>query len=155
MVEHESAIRYEAFPCRGANRLELDTRTSHTAGQGYQAAISVRWKIGSPWNWKRKHLAWYLAQFAEQHANSTTYYCLLTINLLCLRLGKSWKLNQANKIRPRGRPRPLAVWKSSDLWRKITRCRFQTTDGLLRIVWLPPKLHMESRVHAASIDLHR
>lgn len=78
------------------------TRERHIRqAKAIQAAISVRWKIGSPWSWKRKHLAWYLAQFAEQHANSTTYYCLLTINLLCLRLGKSWKLNQANKIRPR------------------------------------------------------
>lgn len=70
---------------------------SHTTRQRHrrqakviQAAIANRWHRNSPWTWQRKHLDWFLNQHLNQHAESTRYYYLLTINMIALRLGKPW-----------------------------------------------------------------
>lgn len=54
------------------------------------AAIADRWQRHNPWTWQRKHLAWFLNRHLNRHTESTCYYYLLTINLITLRLGKSW-----------------------------------------------------------------
>jgi hypothetical protein len=58
-----------------------------------QKAIFNRWHRNTPWNWQRKHLAWFLNQHLNQHAESTRYYYLLTVNLLTHRLEKTWQFN--------------------------------------------------------------
>jgi len=59
-----------------------------------QAAIFNRWHRDNPWDWQRKHLVWFLRHHVNQHAESTRYYYLLTMQLLALRLGKSWQLKR-------------------------------------------------------------
>jgi len=69
------------------------TRQRHLRqAKAIQAAISNRWHSDNPWTWQRKHLVWVLNHHLDQHAESTRYYYLLTMRLLGLRLGKSWKL---------------------------------------------------------------
>ncbi|MGR3963315.1 hypothetical protein FW800_02395 [Pseudomonas sp. 910_23] len=58
-----------------------------------QAAISERWQRDNPWTWQRKHLAWFLNQHVNRHSASTRYYYLLTVNLLTLRLRKTWRFS--------------------------------------------------------------
>ena len=58
-----------------------------------QAAISERWNRDNPWTWQRKHLVWFLNHPKNSNSKSTRYYYLLTIQLLTLRLGKSWQFN--------------------------------------------------------------
>ncbi|WP_081993222.1 hypothetical protein [Pseudomonas mediterranea] len=58
-----------------------------------QTAISERWHRDNPWTWQRKHLAWFLDTHVSPHAESTRYYYLLTVNLLTIRLGKSWQFH--------------------------------------------------------------
>ncbi|WP_414909009.1 hypothetical protein [Pseudomonas sp. IT-P253] len=72
---------------------------SHTTRQRHihqaktiQTAIAERWQRDNPWTWQRKHLAWFLNQQMNQRSESTRYYYQLTVNLLILRLGKSWQL---------------------------------------------------------------
>lgn len=55
-----------------------------------QAEISERWQLGTPWAWKRKHLAWFLANRLAGRSASTRYYYLLTARLLARRLEKLW-----------------------------------------------------------------
>jgi hypothetical protein len=73
---------------------------SHTTRQRHfrqakaiQTAIAERWKRDNPWTWQRKHLAWFLNFYVNQHAGSTRYYYLLTINLIVHRLQKSWQIS--------------------------------------------------------------
>ncbi|WP_093121556.1 hypothetical protein [Pseudomonas sp. NFR09] len=58
-----------------------------------QVAISNRWHRDNPWTWQRKHLDWFLKQHMNQRSDSTRYYYLLTIHLLTLRLGQSWRFH--------------------------------------------------------------
>lgn len=68
------------------------TRKRHLQqAKAIQAAISCRWRRENPWKWQRKHLAWFLNQIANQRAESTCYYYLLTVRLLTYRLGKTWR----------------------------------------------------------------
>lgn len=71
---------------------------SHTTRQRHlrqakaiQAAIDNRWHRDNPWTWQRKYLVWFLNHHVIQRAESTRYYYVLTMRLLTLRLGKSWK----------------------------------------------------------------
>lgn len=57
-----------------------------------QIAISQRWKRATPWNWQRKHLQWFLVHELNQRASGTRYYYGLTIQLIELRLRKSFRL---------------------------------------------------------------
>jgi len=68
------------------------TRQRHIRqAKAIQAAISTRWHRDNPWTWQRKHLDWILRQQVNQRSESTRDYYLLTVNLLTLRLGKSWR----------------------------------------------------------------
>ncbi|MBP1145248.1 hypothetical protein JOE33_002171 [Pseudomonas sp. PvP027] len=74
---------------------------SHTTRQRHlrqakaiQTAIAECWQRDNPWTWQQKHLAWFLKHHVNLHAESTRYYFLLTIQLLTLRLGKSWQFNR-------------------------------------------------------------
>nr|WP_095068252.1 hypothetical protein [Pseudomonas sp. Irchel 3A18] len=55
-----------------------------------QTAISNRWKRNNPWTWQQKHLAWFMDQELRDRAEPTRYYFWLTVQLIVLRLGKSW-----------------------------------------------------------------
>ncbi|WP_123753332.1 hypothetical protein [Pseudomonas putida] len=57
------------------------------------AAIADRWQIGTPWNWRRKHLVWFLDHRLAGRSEATRYYYLLTARLLALRLGSLWTFN--------------------------------------------------------------
>ena len=71
------------------------TRERHLRqAKAIQAAISNRWHRENPWTWQQKHLAWFLNHHVNVRAESTRYYYLLTIQLLTLRLGKSWQFNR-------------------------------------------------------------
>ena len=59
-----------------------------------RAAIANRWHRDSPWTWQQKHLAWFLYHHVNQHAESTRYYYLLTVQVLTHRLGKPWQFNR-------------------------------------------------------------
>jgi hypothetical protein len=56
-----------------------------------QAAIASRWNRDDPWTWRRKYLDWFLNQYLDRRAELTCYYYLLTIQLLTIRLGRSWR----------------------------------------------------------------
>ncbi|WP_444757599.1 hypothetical protein [Pseudomonas sp. A014] len=58
-----------------------------------QAAIAERWQRDAPWGWQRKHLAWFLEHRLERCSAATRYYYSLTVQLLSLRLQKTWKFN--------------------------------------------------------------
>jgi len=71
------------------------TRQRHLRqAKAIQAAISDRWHKDNPWTWQQKHLAWFLNHHVKPHTESTRYYYLLTMHLLTLRLGKSWKFKR-------------------------------------------------------------
>lgn len=53
-------------------------------------AISKRWHLDNPWNWKRKHLLWFIEHHKKNKAEVTRYRYKLTINLIAERLGKNW-----------------------------------------------------------------
>ncbi|WP_085674041.1 MULTISPECIES: hypothetical protein [unclassified Pseudomonas] len=55
-----------------------------------QAEISDRWKLESPWAWRRKHVAWFLEHRLAGRCEATQYYYLLTVRLLARRLEKPW-----------------------------------------------------------------
>nr|WP_236255123.1 DUF1444 domain-containing protein [Pseudomonas sp. Y39-6] len=57
-----------------------------------QTAISHRWHRTTPWNWQRKHLQWFLSQKLNERTAETRYYYKLTIQLIELRMGKSFQL---------------------------------------------------------------
>jgi hypothetical protein len=81
------------------------TRLRHLRqAKAIQVAISNRWHKDNPLTWQHKHLAWFLNQHLDQHAVSTRYYYLLSMQLLTLRLGKSWQFNDQARI---SNPRPL------------------------------------------------
>jgi hypothetical protein len=68
------------------------TRQRHLRqAMAIQAAIAERWQRANPWTWQQKHLAWILNHHVNQHAESTRYYYALTIKLISVRLGKSWR----------------------------------------------------------------
>lgn len=68
------------------------TRTRHIRQANLvQVAIASRWHLDSPWAWQRKHLAWFVDNNLGTLSKSTRYYYLLTIGIITLRLGKSWK----------------------------------------------------------------
>lgn len=52
-----------------------------------QAAIQGRWKTNNPWRWKLKHFLWFNNVYLKNHANSSRYYYLLTINIIIARTG--------------------------------------------------------------------
>ncbi|MEB0041060.1 MULTISPECIES: hypothetical protein [unclassified Pseudomonas] len=71
------------------------TRQRHLRqAKAIQTAIAERWQRDNSWTWQQKHLAWFLKHHVNLHAESTRYYVLLTIQLLTLRLGKSWQFNR-------------------------------------------------------------
>ncbi|WP_237883567.1 hypothetical protein [Pseudomonas sp. PGPR40] len=70
-----------------------------------QEAIFDRWNRDNPWNWQRKHLDWFLNQHLNQHAESTRYYYLLTMNLLTLRLAKPWQFTARGEVGINGKHR--------------------------------------------------
>nr|WP_124365472.1 hypothetical protein [Pseudomonas sp. R1-43-08] len=55
-----------------------------------QTAISERWQRDNPWTWKQKHLVWFLNHRMDDRAEETRYYYRLTVQLITLRLRKSW-----------------------------------------------------------------
>lgn len=71
------------------------TRQRHLCqAKAIQTAIADRWQRDNPWTWQQKHLAWFLNHHVNQHAESTRYYYLLTVQLLTHRLGKPWQFNR-------------------------------------------------------------
>jgi hypothetical protein len=68
------------------------TRQRHLRqAKSIQAAIAKRWHIDNPWAWQRKHLVWFLSHQMNMYSKSTRYYYWLTVGLITLRLGKSWR----------------------------------------------------------------
>ena len=68
------------------------TRVRHLRqARTIQSAISKRWIIDNPWNWKRKHLVWFLNYYTSANAPTTRYYYLLSVKILVLRLDKTWQ----------------------------------------------------------------
>ena len=55
------------------------------------AVIADRWHIDNPWAWQKKHLIWLMDHHLKALAPSTRYYYLLSVRLLTLRLGRTWK----------------------------------------------------------------
>lgn len=51
-----------------------------------------RWRVG-PWQWKQKHVRWYLECRAANYSNWTRYRYWLTIQRLLQRMGKleNWR----------------------------------------------------------------
>jgi len=67
------------------------TRKRHIRqAKAIQVAISDRWHRNNPWTWQQKHLVWYLNYGIGNRENATRYYYKLTIELIRLRLGRSW-----------------------------------------------------------------
>nr|WP_230138895.1 hypothetical protein [Pseudomonas sp. Bi130] len=67
------------------------TRTRHIRqAKIIQAAIVGRWRKDNPWRWQRKYLVWVLNHYLQNCKGSTRYYYRLTIQLIALRLGRSW-----------------------------------------------------------------
>ena len=70
------------------------TRQRHLRqAKAIQTAIAEHWQRDNPWTWQRKHLAWFLNHHLKQNTQSTSYYYLLTMQLVTRRLGKSWQFN--------------------------------------------------------------
>ncbi|WP_095974094.1 MULTISPECIES: hypothetical protein [Pseudomonas] len=68
------------------------TRQRHTRqAKVIQVAIAKRWQRNNPWTWQRKHLAWFLEESRKMHAVPTHYSYILSVELIVIRLGKSWR----------------------------------------------------------------
>lgn len=77
------------------------TRERHLRqAKAIQAAISDLWHRENPWAWQRKHLAWFLKNHLNQHAESTRYYYPLTMQLITARLGKPWQFKVIGAVPP-------------------------------------------------------
>lgn len=71
------------------------TRQRHLRqAKAIQSAIAGRWRRDNPWAWQRKHLDWFLNHHLNRRSESTSYYYLLTVQLLTHRLEKSWVFNR-------------------------------------------------------------
>ena len=72
-----------------ANRLPGSRRGTvrqHLARSGHIAqTIWRRWQVG-PYQWRLKHLRWYLVERTGEHASGTRYRHWLTVRLLILAL---------------------------------------------------------------------
>lgn len=58
-----------------------------------QTAIAERWCRKTPWAWQKKHVTWFLSHYLDKRSDATQYYYLLTVQLLTLRLERSWVFN--------------------------------------------------------------
>ena len=64
------------------------TVRQHLARAGSIAQIVWRrWQVG-PYQWRLKHLRWYLVECTNEHANGTRYRHWLTVRLLIFALDK-------------------------------------------------------------------
>lgn len=54
-----------------------------------QRAIQKRWRHDNPWNWRHKHIQWFLVHHLEGHHETTRYYYQLTALLIWKRMGKT------------------------------------------------------------------
>lgn len=63
-----------------------------------QAEIAVRWQQETPWEWRRKHVTWFIEHRLNRHSDATRYYYLLTVRLIARRLEKSWAFKLKEKI---------------------------------------------------------
>jgi hypothetical protein len=76
------------------------TRQRHLLqAKAIQAAIAERWQRDNLWNWKRKHLAWFLNHHLMHRTELTRYYYVLTVRLLTHRLGKNWQFSVSEHVR--------------------------------------------------------
>ncbi len=82
------------------------------------AAIWERWQVG-PYQWRVKHLRWYLSACTRNYSSGTRYHYWLTIRTLVYGLGReeTWlqhlkgpwlrPTGDASEIAPTGRPAKL------------------------------------------------
>lgn len=90
-----------------AKRLPGSRRGSvrqHLARSGHIAdTIWRRWQVG-PYQWRLKHLRWYLRERTSEYAGSTRYQHWLTVRLLILTLDKHGWIERLNGpwVRPTG-----------------------------------------------------
>lgn len=65
------------------------TRQRHICqAKTIQTAIAERWSRDNPWAWKRKHIAWFLANKRNGRSEVTWNYYKITIRLIVKRLEK-------------------------------------------------------------------
>lgn len=55
-----------------------------------QTAITKRWQNATPWEWKLKHVQWFLNVSLINRAPSTHYRYVLTTKLILKRMEKNW-----------------------------------------------------------------
>ncbi|MNG81588.1 hypothetical protein D3C76_231360 [compost metagenome] len=55
-----------------------------------QTAIAKRWQNATPWEWKLKHVQWFLNVFLINRAPITHYRYVLTTKLILKRMEKNW-----------------------------------------------------------------
>lgn len=90
-----------------AKRLPGSRRGSvrqHLARCGYIAdTVWRRWQVG-PYQWRLKHLRWYLRERTNQYVGSTRYQHWLTVRLLILALEKDGWIERLDGpwVRPTG-----------------------------------------------------
>lgn len=64
------------------------TRKRHLRqAKAMQEAIEQRWQRNNPWNWRLKHVHWFLTQHLKNQSSATRYYYRLTALLIWKRLG--------------------------------------------------------------------
>jgi hypothetical protein len=97
-----------------ANRLPGSRRGSvrqHLARSGHIAqTIWRRWQVG-PYQWRLKHLRWYLQERTGKYAKGTRYRHWLTVRLLILALDRDGWIEFLNGpwVRPTGERGALKV----------------------------------------------
>ncbi|MDZ5604363.1 hypothetical protein SJI00_16440 [Pseudomonas sp. RP23018S] len=65
------------------------TRQRHICqAKTIQTAIAERWSRDNPWTWRRKHIAWFLANKRSDRCEATWNYYKITIKLTIKRLEK-------------------------------------------------------------------
>ncbi|WP_248798034.1 hypothetical protein [Pseudomonas sp. MWU13-2105] len=73
------------------------TRQRHLRqAKAMQMAIASRWHRDNPWTWQQKHLVWFLNLHLNQRTQPTRYYYLLTVQLVAIRLGKTWRFERVD-----------------------------------------------------------
>jgi len=109
---HELAAAYQArmLPAESVREPRGNNFPSHRIRAGHIAeAIWLRWHVG-PYQWRLKHVRWYLAEKTGHYATGTRYRYWLTARLMILSLGHAgdW-INRLNGpwVRPSGKPGPL------------------------------------------------
>lgn len=89
-----------------------------TRGEQIRAGIEARWGIGSPWQWRVKHVRWWLERGMAGRSPSTRYAHYRTVRAISAALGRwnDWEPHlRGTWQRPTGEPGRIGLGRPAQL----------------------------------------